>query len=321
MVLIAFLTGVAWQMIHWKGFAFQVSFLQVKAITVGLEAQDLKDHGAICNTLQYWDCSEKVFGELIRRFPGSQLGLANFGIALGRTGKWQRSVNSFERYFKRGGKSYDAMLWYARGLNQLLQPVAALQWYYRSLSVSPGNSEVATTLVDHLVSMGRFEEALSVIASFNRGVPEQNPFWRTKISVIKKYTAESENADEQELKTKLRLPAIVGKSHFIPVKAGTESGFQFFLIDQRQEDITMTEDVLAKLMLSGSATSETTLGDAIQRGKILLQEIQLGPWALRNIEVVLCRKCQPRIGNSILQHVNMELHQEDATEFLLLSRR
>lgn len=308
-------------MIHWKGFSFQVSLLQLKALTVGLEDHDLKDYGAICNTLQYWSCSERIFGQLIRRFPGSQVGLANFGIALGRTGKWQRSVNSFERYFKRGGKSYDAMLWYAKGLNQLLQPVQALQWYYQSLSVSPGNSEVATTLVDHLVGMGRFEEALSVIASFNRGIPEQNPFWRTKISLIKKFIAQLENKEEQELKTKLRLPAIIGKSHFIPVKAGTDSGFQFFLIDQRQEDITMTEDVLAKLIHSGSAKSVTTLGEAIEKGKMLLQEIQLGPWALSNIEVTICQKCQPRIGNSILQHVTMEVHLENATEFLLLSRR
>ncbi len=319
--LITFLVGVAWQMIHWKGFFFQVSFLQVKSLTVGLGAQDLKDYGAICNTLQYWGCSENIFGQWIRRFPGSQVGLANFGIALGQMGKWQRSVNSFERYFKRGGNSFDAMLWYAKGLNQLLQPALALQWYYRSLSVSPGNSEVATALVDHLVGMGRFEEALSVIASFNRGVPEKNPFWQTKIVTIKKYIAQSGSEEGQDLKTKLRLPAIVGKSHFIPVKAGTESGYQFFLIDQRQEEITMTEDVLAKLIHSGSARSSITLGEAIQKRRVLLQEIQLGPWALSNIEVTLCKKCQPRIGSSILEYVNMEIRLEDATEFLLLSQR
>jgi tetratricopeptide (TPR) repeat protein len=317
-VLLAYFTV---QVLLWKEFAPQVTWLQMHRLVLDLSPKQLKEWGAICNSLQDWRCSERVFARLVNKDPSSKTGLANYGMSLAHQQKWAEAHKAFETYFLESGAAYDVMFWQAKTLARLGRNSEALEWYYKALSKRPHNAEIVLEAVDHLMLMARFGEALSVVASFTNGAPDKDPFWNSKVASIKEKMFDSKRevatVSEAPVET-MRLPAIIGKNHFLPIHVGADAGFQFFIVDSESPVLTMPREVLQQLWQMNGLKSGVPLGSA---RRVQLPELVIGPWTLKDIDVVICQSCRPRLGRLALETLAMETFLEDQMEFLLISKK
>ncbi|NQY99512.1 MAG: hypothetical protein HRT45_02460 [Bdellovibrionales bacterium] len=311
------------QFTRWQGFAFQATYLQTKSLFIALNPDELMVLGSMCNTLKNFECSEVYFEKLVHRFSNHRLGLANLGIVLARNQKYAKSRAALNRYFKRGGRAYDTMFWMGKSLTHLAQNERALHFYYQALSYAPEKMEIASELIDQLMSLGRYEEALSVLASTTKGRPADDPFWRSKLTGIQAFIA---SADQPEGGTryKMRLPALDGKHHFVPVKSNTEvDRYEFFILDQRVRDISVTEEFVLGLpsQISEQLGRLKSQGSSIDSMKIRLPKMKVGPWELEDVEVRICSNCQPRLGQAILEKLDLERTVDENVQFALLTKR
>lgn len=321
---VAILGFVALQVLRWKTFAPEATFWQVKQLIVGLDVNESLQYGAICNSMERFKCSENIFGHLLLRFPKHKQAMANLAIALSQQGQWARSLPYYRDYFRLEGQGYDVMYWYAKSLALTHQEEKALHWFYKSLSFHPNNLECAIELVDHLVGAGRYEEALSVIAAFTDGRPETDPFWLTKIIGIQKFVDHINNKDlEQHRRYQVRIPTIDGKKHFVPVRAGGEDEYEFFLIDRGESFVSISEDFLGQVSedLLRKTRERRQHSNPLQETKVILPKLQIGPWVIENVEAVVCQSCRPRLGRSILSKLDMSTRKESLTEFIHLTKR
>lgn len=311
------------QFSRWQGFAVHATVLQTKSLFVPLNQAELTSLGSMCNTLKNYPCSEEYFEKLVLRFPSNQIGLANLGIVLAKGAKYSKAKMALERYFQVGGRAFDAMFWMGKSLTHLAQNERALHWYYEALTRAPQEMDIASELIDQLMSLGRFEEALSVLASTTKGRPFEDPFWKAKLKGLQRYIAQAEQ-EASSTRYKIRLPALDGKHHFVPVKTNSETDkYQFFLLDQRVREISVTEDFVM------GAPSEVTeelgrlksQGASIDSLRIRLPKIKIGPWELENVEVRICNNCQPRLGKAILDKLDLEKTVDESVQFALLTKR
>lgn len=316
-LLVLIMGAFTYQVVKWKDFAFPVAILQLKNLVLSLNENDLREMGTICNTMELYSCSEKYFEELVHRFPANENGLANLGFALAHQEKWQRAGIFFERFLRKKIPAFDVYFWYGKTKAQLGQPQVALRWFYKSLSLNPNDPEIVLELIDHLVDMGRYEEALSAVGSFTGGYPEKDPLWKAKISGIEKF-AQSQKPHER---LKLRLPALIGKTHFLPIKTSGDSDFHFFVVDQREENIIITEGIFSDIYAHHGKALKDNYANLLRKGRLKIPKLRVGPWILENVEVEICQSCFPRVGRSILSKIDLTIEQESETEFLLLSQK
>jgi tetratricopeptide (TPR) repeat protein len=311
------------QLTRWQGFAFGATYLQSKSLFIPLNQKELQALGSMCNSLENYACSEHYFEELVHRFPKHRIGLANLGIVLARSGKFAKARIALTRYFRSGGRAYDAMFWMGKTLTHLSQNKRALHWYYQALSQAPEKMDIASELIDQLMSLGRFEEALSVLASTTRGKPSEDPFWKAKLSGLQTYISQAEQA-KKGTRYKIRLPALDGKHHFVPVKPDSSSDrYQFFLLDQRVSDISVTEEFVLGLpsQVSEKLGRLKSQGGSIDSLRIRLPTMKVGPWELQDVEVRICSNCQPRLGKAILDKLDLEKTIDESVQFALLTKR
>lgn len=316
-VLIAFLV----QMILWRQFSLEASFLLAKKGLQGPKIPVLMQLGAICNSLEDFKCSTRYFRQVVEQNPSDQQALANLAMGLSRLGQWKRARSHYQAYFSLGGNGFDALLWYGKTLAELEDPSQGLDWYYFALAVNPQYDDGAKLLVDELVKMKRYHEALSVIGAMTGGEPVRDIYW-----------SDQENAIVDRLDTNgphfipesLRFPSWVGQAPYAPVRVSPKGRVLYFVINPSFRWVVINQDVVDESRIYIPPETEEvelpTVGGGVKAKKITLGHFQVGPWVFENQEVLFCEGCPAQIGNSLLTELDLHKWQKNRIDFVELRR-
>ena len=62
-------------------------------------------------------------------------------------------------------------------------------------------------------------------------------------------------------------------------------------------------------------------GKKIKAKLVKIPYFKLGPFELKNVKAIICKHCQPLIGQNILKHFDMSTQRVNGVEFLHLKKR
>jgi predicted aspartyl protease len=285
--------------------------------------EDLIELGAICNTLQRYDCSVPVYRHLLLSRPDDSRVVANLALALTRTDAHSAAVPYYERYLYLGGGAVDTFHGYATSLRALGKMPQAVEWYYRALQVDSDFLDVTQDLVELLIQQNRHVEALSVIGGFVSRLPDYRPHWNGRITAIDAALSHNQSTRTPE-KTTLEIAASADH-HFIPVKLARAGSYEFFLVDTGASLLTLSPEIVqesrARPRFAGHIVTLKTVSGTIVGEGVLLPEIQIGSLWLQDVEGVVCDGCPALLGQSVLRRFDLRTTRRHSVEFLLLTPR
>lgn len=317
--LVAFTVFMGVQLVLWQKFSLEVSWFLLKRVTAQASIDDWLDMGAICNSLEKFDCSVDAFSKVIDRQPRNRQALANLAIAHCRLSQWTQAQRYFEAYFSLGGEAFDTMFWYARTLSRLGERERGVEWYYKTLTKKADFMEASTELVDHLMTMTRYEEALSFIAHINNGNPEKDVFWGQKVVSLNAYMHGNEKDREAITKESLKVPSLNGEGFYLPVWMEERGNVAFILVDDTQPDIILPRE-LVDVRLIEKVMEKKNLRTDDSVDEVIVPSLRIGPWWLTDVRVSLCDGCQMRVGQGLLNHLNMKEWTRFGVDFLMFSQ-
>lgn len=153
----------------WGQHAFTIPFARVKQVTGMLGADGYKDLAAMCVSVGKYECAENAYDQqfALTKDPESLLNLANLQR---RQKKVKEAIASYDRYFKAKGDNGDAMLNYARLLEQNKQDDEAVKYYMASIKARPQIVPVQATSGIVRIYMGqkKYGKAFERLNAFHR---------------------------------------------------------------------------------------------------------------------------------------------------------
>lgn len=306
------------QLVLWQKFSIEASWLILKRAIGQATLEDWLSMGAICNSLEKFDCSVDAFSEVVQRQPRQRTALANLAIAHCHLGSWNESRKYFEAYFSLGGEAYDTMFWYARSLIRLGEKERGIEWYYKTLTKKPDYLEALTELVDQLVSMGRAEEALSLVGHHEDGHPEKDVFWGQKVMSINSFLQSQENRNDRSSIAEFLAPSLNGDQYYLPLWMAEKGLVKFMLVDESQPDLILPRSTIDAQLIREVLTKRK-LRDFSEVDRLEIPRLKIGPWWMSNVTVSLCDECELRVGRQMLDYLKMKEWVKFGVEFLSFS--
>lgn len=130
--------------------AFEMSALLAKEALGMTSIQEQKKMGAICNSVERYQCSIRHFEKVLEVYPFDREALGNLAIASAMSEDFNRAQSYFAAYFGSGGSSHDVTYWYAKTLNNMGRKEEALRWVRDALTEIPLQSEYGRRLAQFL---------------------------------------------------------------------------------------------------------------------------------------------------------------------------
>ncbi|MCC7403677.1 MAG: tetratricopeptide repeat protein [Bdellovibrionales bacterium] len=317
--LLGFVTFMGIQLALWQRFSVDVTWIFLKRVTWQADVNDWLDMGAICNSLGKFSCSVNAFSQVLYRQPRNRTALANLAIAHSQLSDWKQAQKYFEAYFSLGGEAFDTMFWYARTLVHLNDRQRGLEWYYKALILKPDLLEVSSELVDQLMAMEFFEEALAFVGHISAGKPERDVFWGQKVVSLNSFMQEHEAGRAEGSLAEFRVPSLTGSDYYLPVWTEERGNVQFALVDgEVDESIFPRYAVDIRLIEKVMETEKLKTDDEVK--EVEIPRLRIGPWWFSNVKVTLCENCQLRLGRDLLDELNMEEETRFDIDFLAFSR-
>lgn len=316
LILVLLFGFICLQVFRWQTYAVEVTWLSLKSSTVGLEFSDHLRWGRICNSIGNYECSEEEFTRALYINPKDVVSVGNLAIARAHLEDPSLASRTFEQYFAMGGLAYDVMYFYAQHLlgNGYLEK--GIDWLYRSLSVHTSNQRVANELIDQLTLEKKFYEALSLTGALLERDPGAREFWQLKYDSLKSYLNRQQG--EQDGPGEIRIPSLDGKNYLVPIRYDESAPWQLFRVDRSESTLIVNREMLSRWSYELYENVLQKQQDSKERLQFHLPTLQVGPWKLKDVEAVLCEKCQPRLGRSILNFIEIEKGQDQIMDYILI---
>ena len=270
-------------------------------------------------------CAEKNWRQLLRLRPTDGKALANLGILMNRKDKHQEAVAHFERAIGLGEGTYDLFGFYADSLGKLGRTEEAIDWSYKSLAAWPRTVDVRGNLAKLLVLQKRHYEALAVLSVFDdvqraQGYPPYFEGQRIAIETL----LDRDPARIKPQGTAMRLSKF--ESHFYaPVTLG-EARPVPFVVDTGASKLSLSDALLmdskaAYKVLNPAVGIVLADGRRVKARLVAIESLKVGPYALKNVQAVVCQRCVPLLGESALAKFDMKSTRTQGVDFMLLSPR
>jgi clan AA aspartic protease (TIGR02281 family) len=287
-------------------------------------ATELREAAARSVAAREFACAERLWTAYLELRPQDSYGLANLGIVLNRRDAHEQAVVQFAKAIEAGEGTYDLFAYYADSLAKLERIDEAIDWSYRALSVVPSLVDVRGHLAKLLVRRQRAHEALALLQAFDatseaKGQPAY--FTGQRIAIE---SGLRDNLSAQAATAALRLPMYEGH-YFVPVTVGSARPAAFMV------DTGASRTVMSKAMLDASKADYRTLdasvqmktadGRKVRAQMVLLPSLRVGPFALENVQAVVCEGCVPLLGQATLSRFDLRSSRAQGVEFLTMVRR
>lgn len=152
----------------WSGFGFDVVAISFKSMLGMASAQDYIQKAEICEQVRKYDCATENYARVIRSNPQDEdayLRLAHLYI---KVKDMNSAIQVYQAFFASGGKDANLKFRMANLMADAGQTDLAQATYQELLDSEPGILQitVAKSYVQLLIKVGKFENAKSVITSF-----------------------------------------------------------------------------------------------------------------------------------------------------------
>ncbi|MFZ5637614.1 MAG: retroviral-like aspartic protease family protein [Pseudomonadota bacterium] len=268
--------------------------------------------------------AEEHYRWLLERTPNDARLQANLAFALTLQGKDAEAIELYAKLVAGGEGTYDLFAFYAKSLEAVGRTDDAIAWNYRALSLVPQLVDVRGDLAKTLVKAGRPFEALSLLSSFDNELEDkgQSPYFRAQRIAIASSLPEASKVSGA--KTVFKTVGIGGRFHAVAVGSNGET--LPLLIDTGATHTTMTREAFQMLGLKVPATTRyaglrTADGREIVGQQFTAPVFQVGPYALRDLPIVLCEDCESLLGQSALERFDLKTSRVDGLDMLSMQLR
>lgn len=285
---------------------------------------ELRAAAGRCFAARDFACAERYWAAYVELQPHDGVGLASLGITLNRRDAHDRAVVQLHKAIDAGEGTYDLFAYYADSLTKLGRVDEAVDWSYRALSVVTSLVDVRGSLAKLLVRRGQPHEALALLQAFDAAseAKGQPAYFAGQRIAIEAGLRERETAAAAA--SPLRLPMYEGH-YYVPVSLGSARPAAFLV------DTGASATVMSKAMLEASKADYRTLdasvqmrtadGRKVRARMVLLPSLRVGPFALDNVQAVVCDDCVLLLGQTTLSRFDLRSSRTQGVEFLTLARR
>lgn len=173
--------------VTWGSHSLKIPFTTLLKITGLLNEKGYGELAVMCTSAGKYDCTEKSYEKMfeIGKKPKPLLDLAYFQL---RQKKDKEAVASFERYFKARGKDGEAMLVYAKLLENTGRTREALRFFDASIKARPEVLPVQATsgIVRIYLKQKKLREAYNRIAYFQASSPIARDYLNAELQTVKR---------------------------------------------------------------------------------------------------------------------------------------
>lgn len=312
--------------------AIQVAGLLVLRGTVqdvvrndALGAEELAQRALHCERRTDLVCAQDSWQKYLALRPEDSRAMATLGMIRQRRDDHAGAVREFERSMAAGNGGYDVFAFYAGSLAKLGRADEAVQWYYAALAASPRLVDVREALAKLLVSQSRGYEALALLQTFDVQLESAGrpAYFTAQRIAIEQRIAEA-GPSSTPPRTGMRLSEY-GGHFFAPVTLGSARP-QAFLVDTGATLVVLNATTLADAragyrVLDDAAKMRTADGRLVPARVVMLDVLQVGPYALKNVKAAVCRECTALLGASALSRFDIQTSQARELQFLTLLPR
>ena len=286
------------------------------------DPRDIQKKAVECTISGDHKCAEENYRWLLKQKPNDVVIQANMAFALTLQDKHTEAIELYQKLINEGEGTYDLFAYFAKSLQAAGREDEAITWNYRALSIVPNLVDVRSELAKLLVKNGRPYEALSLLASFDDYLETQGKgyyFKAQRISIAAALPSSPESA-----KTIVKAAKIDG--HYYSVIIGKNGEPLSFMIDTGASHTTISRQTLETLGLSVPKEAKrvvmhTADNRQIDGQQFHLAKLQVGPYSLKNVQVIVCETCASLLGQTTLERFDLTTSKIDGVEFLAMKPR
>lgn len=271
------------------------------------------------------DCSIKLWKMVVDKRPTDSSALANLAIRLSENERHKESIPYHQRAIKLGAGASDVFAWYARSLRQLNHIPEAIEWYYHTLSINPKLSDITAELSELLAIQNSHYEAFNLLEGFEELTGHDSYYSARKTALQASFVQDS---DTNESNQSFRIPKLYNNHFYISARLSENKKHKSksFMIDTGASLLVLNRALLKKndvkyKTLKKRARAKTADGKRIKVKLVRIPYFKLGPFELKNVKAIVCKTCEPLIGQNILGKFNMSTTRSKGVEFLSLEKR
>lgn len=320
-VLTGIFLGFAW-FAHWGGLLDDGITQFQKQVKQLSDVNEIKSLYGSCPKGKKLKCRISIYARLVHLKPEVVEYRANWAMALTDNGDFKSAEPIYQELEKDGIATYDLYASMGKNRQGLGDYERSAEAYSNSLAIQPALVDVVEELSTVLVKLNRNTEALSLLESFVSRYEGSEKYLQGRVIAIRKLVGDKAELGKEK---RLRLMALQGWHHFLPIPLGANGKVVGFLIDTGASYLSMSTEnirIISEKAFKNSTTVTLELADGrqIKGFKTLLPEVQIGPWRLKNVETTFCDKCGNLVGKSVLKNFVMKSVPKKGVEELEISK-
>lgn len=283
-------------------------------------AKDEARMATVCKDLKNHKCAAESYTKALQKAPKAYNLAGALGIELAQLGESERAILTFQNFFSHAEGDDEHMRYFAKALSEGNYIEDANEWYYKSLQANPKNFSAAKELIAHLNKNELFTEALSVIGHYNVLFPETQKSWAELSSETKaQFEAYTNKYDIQEMR-------IAGLNKYLhaPVRFANNPETHLFMVDPDSEFLSVDLKQLQAYGISykelGQKEVTATNGRTIKGLEVLLPELSVGPFILKDVKAMACDNCAFLLGKDVMKRLNFKPQDSQGVRYITLKQ-
>jgi tetratricopeptide (TPR) repeat protein len=174
-------------LLTWGSYAGTIPFLKMGEAAGWLSPSGYEKIIEACVTQNRWGCAEQAHIDLYRKTADPEV-MARLGKLQFLLKENQQAANSYDTYFKIGGKNPEASLNYGQVLEQLGQNEKAEEMYRKSMADNQEKLPINATsrLVHLLLQQKNYNEARIVIDTFHESAENAKGYLNSEADEVDK---------------------------------------------------------------------------------------------------------------------------------------
>ena len=302
-----------------KHFPERAYYKTISALKM-TEAKDEARMAFICKELKKHKCAAQAYTKALAKSPKSYNLAGALGIELVKINEHDRAILTFQNFFSHEDGDDNHKQHFARALSEKEYIADATEWYYKSLQANAKNFDAAKELIQHLVKNELHVEALSVIGHYNTLFPKTRKGWAKLTSEVKQ--AYSEYTDKYDIK-EIKISGINKYLH-APVKFANQVDTQLFMVDPSSEFLTLDLKQLQEMSVDfknlGEKEVMATNGRYLKGTQVILPELQVGPFKLKDVKAMACDNCAFLLGKDVMKRLNFKTQDNKGIKYITLKQ-
>ncbi|MCJ8278253.1 MAG: hypothetical protein MJK18_15545, partial [Bdellovibrionales bacterium] len=284
-------------------------------------AKDEARMAFVCKQIENHKCSAESYTKALAKAPKSHSLAGALGIELAKIGQHDRAILTFQNFFSYEDGEAEHKRHYAIALSGAGYTDDATEWFYQALKTKSNHFDAAKELVEHLAKNENYVEALSVIGHYHTLFPKTRKKWSEMTDKVKnQYSAYTSQYDVKEIKI-----SGLNKYLYAPVHFSNSSETQLFMVDPESEyltlDLTFLQDHAVNFKDLGEKEVMATNGQYIKGTEVVLPELTVGPFALKNVKAIACNNCAFMLGKKVMKRLNFQAKNTKGVKYITLSSK